>query len=285
MSRGWCFTSFAEDLVESFREQDVTLPTGLKYLVGQVEECPETGRLHVQGFARCTKPMRRKGFQNAIGDGVCNCRPQRGTFDQARAYCTKEESRVSPPVELGERDKQGARNDLLGVKRRLEEGASLASLFSDDELFGPVVKHHRGLLAAQAALNPPRERPSLRVYALIGPSGTGKSRHVQAQPDVYTLSPPLTFGGAVWWDGYAGQQTVALEDYEGWLPWPLLLRILDRYAVTVQTKGGMTPLHATTIWLTSNKSVTEWHPKQDAAPLLRRITRVVHAHSLMEWEM
>jgi len=57
-----------------------------------------------------------------------------------------------------------------------------------------------------------------------------------------------------------------------------MLRWLDRYPVSVETKGGAMPLAARTIWITSNLDPRMWYPELDAdtlAALLRRLN-IIH---------
>ena len=48
------------------------------------------------------------------------------------------------------------------------------------------------------------------MWVLWGPSGTGKSRFVAKRwPKAFWKSPE-----AKWWDGYAGQEVVVLDDFK-----------------------------------------------------------------------
>jgi len=65
-----------------------------------------------------------------------------------------------------------------------------------------------------------------------------------------------------------------LDDFYGWLPWDFLLRLLDRYPLLVETKGGQVQFVAKTVVITSNKPYLEWYSESfDKAPLTRRLTR------------
>lgn len=59
------------------------------------------------------------------------------------------------------------------------------------------------------------------------------------QDNVFILGGPNSRNSALWWDGYIGQKTVVLDDFRPWwCPFSFLLRILDRYPIRVQVKGG-----------------------------------------------
>ena len=44
--------------------------------------------------------------------------------------------------------------------------------------------------------------------------------------------------GAKWWDNYAQEEIIILDEFYGWLPYCEMLRLLDRYPCQVETKGG-----------------------------------------------
>ena len=108
---------------------------------------------------------------------------------------------------------------------------------------------------------------------LKGPSGSGKSRYVWEQhPDLYTLDPPQCSNQSVWFDGYDGQDVLLIDDFDGWLSYKFLLRLLDRYPLRVQYKGGSIPLLATKIYITSTESPSDWYPhREEVVELERRI--------------
>lgn len=92
--------------------------------------------------------------------------------------------------------------------------------------------------------------------------------------------------GNLWWDGYDGQETVLLDDYTGWLPMAVLLRLLDRYPMTGQVKGGQTWLRMKTIIITSNFGYQEWYKDPTTRfldALQRRIHTIWHCETLEQW--
>lgn len=276
-SRSWCLTLYAARWIDAVRGGNVQLPEGFKFFEGQLEECPDTGRLHVQAWAMTNSPVRMRRVKRYLDDNAAHVEKMHGTWEESRAYCTDAEKRVAgtEPFSVGTepRANQGRRTDLLAVREKILAGASMDDLFKDESTFEPAVRYTRGLQAAVRALQPPANRSQTTVQALVGPPGTGKTRAVhEREPDLYTVDPPNSFGGPVWWDGYAGQEAVLLDDYEGWMPWSQLLRVLDRYPLSVQAKGSSVPLRATRLYLTSNKMPWEWHPKRLYPALGRRIS-------------
>lgn len=98
--RGYCFTAFVPH-TETWDLPDI-VPAGLQYCVWQYEKCPETGRLHIQGYAEFLKPQRVAGARRILGlPQSTHFEARLGTKEDARKYCMKEETRVLGPFERG----------------------------------------------------------------------------------------------------------------------------------------------------------------------------------------
>ena len=95
------------------------------------------------------------------------------------------------------------------------------------------------------------------VFVLVGPTGSGKTRWVHdREPILYNKQR------SNWWDGLDGMDAVLIDDFYGWLTFDELLRITDRYALMVQSKGGQLPFLAKRVYITSNKPPSMWYKKQ-----------------------
>lgn len=108
-----------------------------------------------------------------------------------------------------------------------------------------------------------------------GTTGTGKSRRAwnEASFTVYSKDPRTK-----WWCGYTSQKHVVMDEFLGDIGIAHMLRWLDRYPVSVETKGGAVPLAAETIWITSNLNPDDWYPDIDAdtKAALRRRLNITH---------
>ncbi len=197
-----------------------------------------------------------------------------GTREQARDYCKKEETRVpdTQPIEYGTWiSGAGSRTDILKVKDMLDRGESFSDI--SDQYFGLFVRYSRGFRAYRELRIEPRHEKS-EVYVLYGDPGTGKSQEAlkKAGPQAYWKPT------GNWWDGYEGQEDVVLDDYHGGnLPFSTLVRLLDCYPLTLETKGGHVVFKAKRIWITSNAHPEDWYnqAKCPSSAIMRRITKLV----------
>lgn len=272
-SKNWLLTIF--DLTKSL--EDYFKQAQCKYLIGQTEQCPSTERRHYQVYLEFHERKTFGKVKKLFPGAHIECR--RGSQIQAINYCSKEETRVTEPERFGEPAKQGERNDLLEVKDMLDGGTSLHDVADSLVGFPVFLKYHKALerYITMTTFVPRTVGDEVEVRVYWGPSGSGKTRRANEEaPGAYQL-PRVEGSQTVWWDNYEGQQTCIIDDFYGWLRWDYMLRLLDRYPMQVQYKGGMAPMCVRKFWITSNSHPKDWYhnvPNGDLTPLLRRITHI-----------
>lgn len=119
-------------------------------------------------------------------------------------------------------------------------------------------KHAASISKAIAMVAPPRTFKT-RVYLYYGPTGVGKSRAaMDALPGAHWKQPSTD-----WWDTYDGKQSVVFDDYGRWtLPYGWLLRLLDRYPLLVQEKGGQIQFAPPSIAITTTRLPWTWYSEK-----------------------
>lgn len=226
----------------------------LKYAIYQVEVSNNTGFTHYQGYVEFTRP---KSFgQVHLMDGMdsAHLEPRKGTRDQARAYCCKLDTAVDGPFEFGEWVKgQGERADLAQLRDMLKEGKTERDVL--EVMPEAYFRYHVAIGKARALLARSREDKTKTIF-IYGQTGVGKSRRALniVGPTGYWKQP-----NTQWWDGYDGKQDVVIDDYKGWLTYTELLRLLDRYPLPVQVKGGQVNFNSSTIVITSCVLPWQWY--------------------------
>lgn len=234
------------------------------------EEIGADGTNHFQGYVEL-RANRKLSFLKKLIPGA-HWEMRRGTQLEAIRYSSKAEDDtfVAGPYEYGTPTKgQGSRQDLLALKADLDSGKSLRYL--SQEHFSTFLRFYRSIQSYMVlnAQQVDRQPPLVSWY--FGPTGTGKSFSCySAYPSAFWLSANN------WWDGYSGERVIVLDDFNGWLPFHFLLRLLDRYPFTVETKGATRIFEATRIILTSNFLPHQLYrkiPNIDA--LIRRIHNYV----------
>lgn len=232
--RSWCFTD-NECLA------DVWASAPCKYIVYGVETAPTTGQRHFQGFIM---------FQHAKSFAAVKLVHPRCHWEVARnVRASIEYSKKDGVVtERGTPPAQGKRTDFEDVYELIKDGGSYEDILEVNP--GIAIKNVQGVKAAIASQVQHRSQDvAPQVHWFWGPTGSGKSREafLQAGEDAYVWCSTGKF-----WEGYMGQKNVIMDDFRpDQINFALLLKILDRYRMTVEVKGGSCKLAATNFWITT----------------------------------
>lgn len=238
MSNGkrWCFT------INNWTEEDLNTIKAVphQYLVVG-KEISSSGTPHLQGFITFKGKKRLSACKKL--HATAHWELAKGTSQQASDYCKKDgdffESGVCPS--------QGKRTDLEEACNLLKSGASMSVVA--DEHPTTFVKYSRGLRELAQVVQKPYDHTDVRGLWYVGPPGTGKSRLARSHDSFYLKQQNK------WFDGYAGEKTIILDD----LDTPTLghhLKIWsDRYACTGETKGGQVQLRHERFIVTSNYTI------------------------------
>lgn len=261
-SRNYCFTSFVPEETLNLRNSVLT-----KYICWGIETCPSSGRSHDQGYIELIEPVRITKLK-ALAPTV-HFEKRIGTQKEAIKYCMKD----GKFQEFGEKSIQGKRTDLEDLKKNLDENKDMKTI--SEENFSCFMKYQKGISQYKLLhCNQRNWETNLEIH--VGEPGSGKSHQAFTRfPNAYWMMRPT--GDKIWFDGYTGQDTIVLDDFYGWLPWDLLLRLADKYPLKLETKGGTVECVIKNLIITSNKPPTQWYKsliknKEDFLPLARRIT-------------
>jgi len=213
-------------------------------------EVGENGTRHLQGACVIGKQTSFSSLKMWPGLRRCHIEKMIGTPDDSRRYCSKQDT---APFESGILPTQGKRNDLIDTIGKMREGKSLRQIVADDESASCVVKYHKGLTTLRALLATPRCGPP-EVYWLCGSTGVGKTRSAVEYSDI-VYGPGnfwISSGKLKWFDGYDQQKCAIFDDLRvDSCDFDFLLRILDRYPVNVEFKGGHVNFAPLTIIITA----------------------------------
>jgi hypothetical protein len=224
------------------------------------EESGESGTPHLQGFVQFERKITVAGIKRLFGSTRYHVEVRRGTPEQAAEYCKKENNYF----EFGSirTHGQGHRSDLARIKASLDEGASLADIA--DAHFDSFIKYNRGL-RLYMDIKIKQRHYQTQVIWYWGKTRSGKSR--KAFEESYRLcNGSVCYLGDVslkWFNPYAGERGVVLDDFNGTAPVVELLRLLDRYPHRVPFKGGFVEFVARYVWITSNKSPAQLYDHDD----------------------
>lgn len=209
-----------------FHDTPIELDETMVYLAYGDEVCPSTGRRHLQGWVYFKNPRYTYSVRKQY---KCYMKKMMGNLQQNDDYCSK----AATLQHFGTRPSQGERNDL---KTTIEELKTGVTTIDELVLDAPHMFHQYGrtLERAMDVINRSKTRDWVtRGIWIYGPTGCGKSRWVY---DNFTNIYSKPSDGR-WWDAYTGQDTVLLDDFRGDVAYGELLRLVDRYPMTVPRRG------------------------------------------------
>jgi len=258
----------------------------VEYVIWQHEK-GENNTEHLQGYVVYVGKKRLQWLKNNCSQRA-HWEPRNGTHEQAKAYCSKVESRMTGPHEYGPwtygddsgvPTKKGERTDLKRVFDLLSTGSSEQDIMTNPDLFPVWARYYRAIERFELMSQPRRSWITFtQVY--WGVSGCGKTRRAHYEASLkadgtvgepyYVLRKPQ--GNAVYWDGYKGEKHIIIDEFYGWVPRTQMQVLCDRYPAIIDTKGGARNFLATKIWITSNEPPEQWWSRIGLGAMERRLT-------------
>lgn len=166
----------------------------LKY---QIEKCPTTNRLHIDGVMYWKDKKRKQALKNQCA-GIHVEIPK--SVEACLNYAGKELTRVRGPYEIGHKPHQGERTD---IKTNYLEfvGDPVSFIRSHPEIY---VKYHKGFEALKKRLLPKRNFYPETCTAISIIEGINICR--RNKWSFYVKD------GTQWWEGYDQQHAVIISD-------------------------------------------------------------------------
>lgn len=267
-ARHWCFT------YNNYRDEDLSnfvcnLPT--RYICYSHEKGTVTGTPHLQGYIEFVRPVRITFIKKLLKCPGLHLECRRGTREQARDYCRKEEGAIFFEDGDWEAGGQGTRNDLREAmsmvkadKPKLEIMEELPEVFARNQKFLETYR-------CELDKSQTKEFRHVSVEVIHGDPGTGKTRSVwEREEKVFTVNAEDAFP----FDGYDGEQAILFDDFYGSIKQHTMLRLLDGYQLRVNVKGSHRYAKWTRVYITSNKRPEDWYQAGLSEALKRRITNV-----------
>lgn len=162
------------------------------------------------------------------------------------------------------------------IRDKILDGEGMFTIACDH--FAQWVQYRRSLEAFKN-MNRPKRNWKTIVIVLWGRTGVGKSRFVHDQIQDSTFWSP---GDYLWFDGYTGQDIVLFDDYRGEYKLQMLLKLCDRYPMSVPIKGGFTEWSPKKIYITSNINPCQWYKEADAFSLSAMFRRFSTIHACFD---
>jgi len=260
-SRDFVFTlnNYTEAHIELLSQIDCT------YVV-YGKETGESGTPHLQGYIRFKNQKTMSAVIKQIKGAHIEIK--KGSCDQAIQYCKKDGDvyeRGEAPASQEEKGQRG-KAKMAEILKRAREG---------DEQW--LEDNHPGEFYRHLATFRSHKKPKTEIIEgdlanewWVGETGTGKSKKLwEDYPEHYRKDQNK------WWDGYVGQDVVAIEEASPETCQKLASRMkqwADRYPFDGEIKGGkIFGIRPAKVIVLSNYTIEQCFPKEeDSGPMKRR---------------
>lgn len=276
------------ELLNSYIE--VLADKGALCAVLQIERCPNTQQLHLQGCVVYKSPRAWRSVRSYTAFVECedfktaHVEPARSQA-QALNYCRKEESRWFGPLYLNQvqveercQGRQGKRTDLELACELIQQGKPMHLLATRHA--STYVKFHQGLSKLAGVLARPVPWRPVDCFLFYGPTLTRKTtrfwnaympRNAQGDPDIdgdqaapRDITEVYSAADFPWFSLYdPTEHTTLLIDDGDWskIKPARVLTLLQGRPTLASTKGGHIQPTWNRVFVCDNHHPSEWWPK------------------------
>ena len=169
---------------------------------------------------------------------------------------------------------QDERTDLNVLKKMIDKGKKIEDIANKD--FRAFISYNRGFQTYKKIVDKRLRKDfrKVKVIHLHGKTETGKTRKAMeySKEDTYKIQS----NQMKWWDGYEGEKTLVIDEYDNDVAITELLGILDGYQLRLPIKGSFTYANWDTVIITSNYRRLHLNAKKNhRMALKRRITETM----------
>lgn len=260
----------------------------LKYAVYQYER-GENGTYHIQGFIIYKGGKR---FKNVKQDfPTAHIIIPKGSNIENRDYCTKKETRVAEPVEIGEFSEMRSRNDITQFFEALKLGADnilLKTMFPVlYSQYGPekIERFRQDELKAEYG----KKFRNVKVTYIYGAPRTGKTTYIY---DTHPINDICRIDNYIkgTFEGYDHQKVLVLDEFTGKIDLPFLNNLLDKFPVQLPARFSNRTACFEQVYIISNLPLESLYKEEQSTAravynaFIARIHNVIKFTGVGEWE-
>lgn len=252
-TRNYTFTDFTQTDI------DYNADT-MKLLMYATELCPDTNRLHLQGYVTFINKTSLKQAKKHLNNSSIHLEPAIADYQHNLLYIQgpyEKDGKIKPVndtfILYGEppRSNQGKRNDLQHLCQQLKD-CTITIQDIIDTFPGKYHLYRKTFEKITQTVQDKNYRKDMtKGIWYYGDTGTGKSHRAfkDYNPDTHYIYP----NDNGWWDGYDGQDTIIINDFRGEISYNQLLQIIDKWPYQLRRRNQQPrQLIASTVIITSS---------------------------------
>ena len=259
-ARGYVFTinnpeGTSQNLIDYMKD---TYPKMFKYMAVGLEEGKE-GTPHLQGYIEFNDSMPFDRLKEHLPKAHLESR--RGSPKQARDYVFKSETKIEEPIEEGKLPKgSGKRSDLDDIANMIENGSTPSEIRKAyPSQYLRYNNHIKTLYQEVLEEEYKHTERDLTIYYVYGPTRTGKTSGVYKQYGMDNVYRVSNYENP--FDGYQGEDVVALEEFHGSLPMSYMLQLMEGYPLKLKARYQDKVACYTKLIIISNKRLDDQYPE------------------------
>ena len=226
----------------------------LQYAIFQREQ-GESGTIHFQFFVNFKNKQYFSKLKKEYLPPGCHFAPMRSTANLCKNYCSKVETRISGPYEVGEFKDERQRTDLYEAIKLLDDGMPF-------ELVAQAYPT-QSVMYAQKLKDRERDNIDFKLKSLArnieityiyGPPRAGKTTYVNAQVnfDFNNIFVVENYGEFMF-TGYDKQKVILFDEFIGQVkPIAKMNKLLEPFPKRLNVKGGMVQAGYEKVFIVSN---------------------------------
>lgn len=277
-SKNWVFTlnNYSED-----EESELQVSHDCVSYIIFGKEVGDSGTPHLQGYIEFNKNMTLIGIKRLFKSDRFYLAKRLGTSEDAANYCRKGSDIYERGIMKKPRlTKTTVKNKLLEFIPDIRK-TGLREFSNDPNCNLSMLKHAEKWVSLN--MSPRKITDPLVVYWFYGETGCGKTWRAYNESVEAGCEPYIRSGNGRFFDGYTGQSHVIFDDFrEDDIPFNMMLRLLDKYPVSVEIKGSVMQWKPRVIYITSPLEPKMTFTKNsyygcldNIQQLLRRLTDIV----------
>lgn len=239
---------------DEFKEHLLTLYNGeiLQYAIFQREKGEKKGTIHFQFFVNFKNPQYFKKVKTTFLPQGCHFAPMISTANRCRDYCSKVDTRVSGPFEIGEFEEERQRTDLSKAIKMIDEGVPfeiVSKIFpSQSFIYERQLKSRERMYLQESQRNIFRK---LNVTYIYGIAGSGKTRYVMEKYG-YDKVYRVKFYDSRAFDAYNNEKIILFDEFRSSFKISDMLNYLDGYPLELPCRYNDKVASYTEVFIISN---------------------------------
>jgi len=262
--------------------------SNLKYAIYQYEK-GENGTPHIQAFVIYKNNKRFKNVKQDFPTG--HLIVPNGSNVENRDYCTKKDTRLAPPIEIGEFSEMRSRNDIVLFLEALKLGASNVLLQNMFPVlytqFGPdkIEKMRQDFLKEEHGQ---KFRENITVTYIYGNTRLGKTTYVYDKYPIKDICRVHNYERGTFED-YMFQKILVLDEFTGKIDITFMNNLLDKFPVNLPARFANRTACFDEVYIISNLPISELYKEERAATpevynaFVKRIQNIIYFTGFCKW--